>query len=204
MTDVLDHEDQDERTTEIPVVDGAEMADPEAPYGRRKDGTPKAKPGPRGGNGSPSTSPRAAAAPKPRKATATRAKSAPGVTDYRPGIMGLLQVPAMGLSMVGRQTKNAQLQADGMTIAMHAGNIAEALNMTAQQQPAVARALDNVLKAGPYGALIAAVVPMALQLAANHGVIPANAGMGLHAPEDLVRASNEQMAAMAAGGPAGL
>jgi hypothetical protein len=111
--------------------------------------------------------------------------------------MGLLQMPAMGLSMIGRQTKNPALQADGMAIAMHAATLAEAVNATAQAQPEVARALDRVMKAGPYGALIAAVVPLALQLAANHKMIPAAASMGVHAPEDLVRASDEQMAAMA-------
>lgn len=200
MTDVLDR--TDEETTEIPVVPtDADMADPAAPYGRKKDGTPKAKPGPRNAGGGASGTPRTAAAPKPRKATATRAKT-PGVTDYRPGIMGLLQIPAMGLSMIGRQSKNAALQADGMTLAMHAGNIAEALNMTAQTQPQVAKALDNIMKAGPYGAILTAVVPLALQIAANHGVIPVNPQMGLHSPEDLVQASNAQMAAMAAGGSA--
>lgn len=167
---------------------------PEYPYGRRADGSPKGKPGPRG-NGEP----KLAAAPKPRKATTAKPAAKSAAPDYRPGIMGLLQIPSMALSVIGRQTKNPALQADGYALAMHAPALAEALNETAKHQPPVARALESIMKAGPYGAIIAAVVPLAMQLAANHRIINPTPAMGVHDPADLVEASNGQLAAMAGG-----
>lgn len=166
---------------------------PEYPYGRRADGTPRAKPG------RANTGPRVAAAPGPRKTTGRPAAAKKNEPDFRPGIMGLLQIPALGLSVLGRQTKNPALQADGYAISMHAPGLAEALNETAKQQPAVAKALETMMKAGPYGALITAVVPLMMQLAANHKLMNPAPAMGVHDPEDLVAASNEQMAAMVGG-----
>jgi hypothetical protein len=118
--------------------------------------------------------------------------------------MGLLQIPIMGMSMIGRQTKNPTLQADGMALAMHAPALAEALNETAKAQPSVGRALESIMKAGPYGAIIGAMVPLVMQLAANHKLMNPAPAMGIHDPADLVAANNEQLAAMAGGGPAGL
>lgn len=176
-----------------PKLTADQMAErsPEFPYGRRADGSPRSRPGPK----SSGAAPRVAAAPRPRKTTRPAAKKSE--PDYRAGIMGLLQIPAMGLTMIGRQTKNPALQADGYALAMHAPGLAEALNETAKAQPSVARALESIMKAGPYGAIIAAMVPLVMQLAANHGVMNPAPQMGIHAPADLVAASDEQMTAMA-------
>lgn len=167
---------------------------PEYPYGRRADGTPRAKPG---AKSTGAAAPRMAAAPRPRKTTRPAAKKAE--PDFRPGIMGLLQIPIMGLSMIGRQTKNPALQADGMALAMHAPNLAEALNETAKAQPPVARALESIMKAGPYGAIIGAMVPLVMQLAANHKLMNPAPAMGIHDPAELVAANDAQLAAMVGG-----
>jgi len=197
-----DRDDSDEPTVTFPALperDGAkltaeQMAEraPEYPYGRRADGTPRAKPGAKA-----TAAPRLAAAPKPRKTARPAAKQTG--PDYRPGIMGLLQIPIMGLSMIGRQTRNPALQADGMALAMHAPTLAEALNETARAQPAVGRALENIMKAGPYGAIIGAVVPLFMQLAANHKLMNPAPAMGIHDPADLVAQNDAQLAAMAGG-----
>lgn len=192
------YDNEADRTEALPLPEPPAGMDAEAPYGRRADGTPKAKPGPKKTAGSASAAPRKAPAPGPRKTP--RAPAAPKAPDYRPAILGLLQVPTMALTMIGRQTKNPTLQADGYALAMHAPALAEALNETAKQQPQVGRALENILKAGPYGALIAAVVPLAMQLAANHKVIAPIPAMGVHPLEDLVAASDAQVAAMAGAG----
>jgi hypothetical protein len=204
---ISDPED-DEPTTELPpeIADakpwrlpessGAkltaeQMAErgPDYPYGRRADGTPRAKPGQKA-----TGTPRMAAAPRPRKTARPAAKSAG--PDYRAGIMGLLQIPIMGLAMVGRQTKNPALQADGYALAMHAPALAEALNETAKAQPAVGRALESIMKAGPYGAIIGAMVPLVMQVAANHKLMNPAPAMGIHDPADLAAASDAQLAAM--------
>lgn len=193
------HYDADaDRTEPIPLPErnGAKLTaeqmaerSEEYPYGRRADGSPRSRPGPK----SSGSAPRVAAAPRPRKTTRPAAKK--NEPDYRPGILGLLQIPAMGLTMLGRQSKNPALQADGYALAMHAPGIAEALNETALAQPKVAKALDSIMKAGPYGAILAAMVPLVMQLAANHGVMNPAPQMGIHNPADLVAASDEQMAA---------
>lgn len=197
---VSDDIDGDEPTEpiQLPERNGARLTleqqrerTPEFPYGRRADGTAKSKPGPRVAG-----EPRMAAAPKPRKTAKPAAAKNTG-TDYRPGIMGLLQIPIMGITMVGRQTKNATLQADGYALAMHAPALAEALNDTAKQQPGVARALESIMKAGPYGAIIGAMVPLVMQIAVNHGVMQPQPAMGIHDPAELVEASNQQLASMA-------
>lgn len=206
MTAVLDFTapavDDDEEPTEVITVpeEGTRLTveqqrerTDEYPYGRRADGTPKGKPGPRG-----TGMPRIAAAPRPRKAAKPAAKK--NEPDYRAGIMGLLQIPIMGMSMIGRQTKNAALQADGMALAMHAPALAEALNETAKTQPQIGRALESIMKAGPYGAIIGALVPLAMQLAANHGLMNPAPAMGIHDPAELVEANNAQLAAMGGGG----
>lgn len=203
VTDIRDPftiDTDEEPTTEFPPLperDGARLTaeqmnerTDEFPYGRRADGSARAKPGPRNGPAAP----RPVSAPRPRKARPAAKSAGP---DYRPGIMGLLQIPIMGLSMVGRQTKNPALQADGMALAMHAPGLAEALNETAKQQPAVGRALESIMKAGPYGAILGAMVPLVMQLAANHKLMNPAPAMGIHDPADLVAANNEQLAAMA-------
>ncbi len=136
--------------------------DDDAPYGRKADGTPRQKPG-RRPSGSP-TSPR-------RPAGSTRRATGRKTTvDYRPGIIGMLQIPAFALGAAGQL--NPALALDGAAISLHAPNIAEALNQLANENPAVAAALDRILQAGPYGAIIGACLPLAFQIAANHKAIP--------------------------------
>lgn len=164
---------------------------PKAPYGLKEDGTPKKLPG-RPRNPFPK-------APAPKKASASKSKA----PDYTDGILGLFQIPAMGLGLAG--AKNPVFAADAAAITAYAPGIAQALNQVAAEQPAVAAVLDRVLSVGPYGAVLAAALPLGLQLAANHGLIPA--GLGGTVPKEAILAHaaeqaaqlQEQMAAAAAG-----
>jgi hypothetical protein len=170
--------------------------DPEAPYGRKQDGTPKAKPG--RPSGTPDGRPRtrtaqrrarvSAAAPRRRESKPKAAKSQ--FPDYRPGITGLIQVAIAPLALAGIKSPACAL--DAAAIACHAEPLADALQQTAEQVPQFAALLDKVLTVGPYGALLAATMPIAVQLLANHGIVPAEAAqaMGAMSPEDLM----EQMA----------
>jgi hypothetical protein len=92
-------------------------------------------------------------------------------TDYTEGIAGILGLPAMVLGVVGAQTNNVALVADGVVIGHYAPGIASAVNELAQDRPEIAAALDKILKVGPYGALIGAMMPMVTQLMANHKLI---------------------------------
>lgn len=171
-----------EPTMELPIVDGNENADPEAPYGRKKDGTPKAKPGPRkDGVSVPRASTGQPRAPRPTRRTNARAART-AAPDYRQGVSGLLQIPAFVLASAGRL--NPALEFDGIAVATHTPAIAEALNSLALEEPRVAAVLDKILTVGPYGALLGALVPLAAQIAVNHKRLPAGT-LGAMEPEAL-------------------
>lgn len=164
--------------------------DPEAPWGRKSDGSPRAKPG--RPSGTPDSQPRTrtrrtrvAAAPQRRSARPRQAKQQQG-PDYRPGIMGMLQLVAAPLALAG--IKNPAFALDAASVTVHAEPLAEAIQQTAEQNPPFAAVLDKVLSAGPYGALLAAVMPLAVQVAANHRLIPPAAAeaMGAMTPEQLM------------------
>jgi hypothetical protein len=126
-----------------------------APYGLKADGTPKRKPGPAKGSPAPAA---------PRRKSAPRAAASKGGTDYRPGINGLFQAVCLPLSFAA--------PADAAAVSNYAPGIAEALNDLAKDRPEVAAMLERILQVGPYGMLIAAVVPLGVQLATNHDLIP--------------------------------
>lgn len=151
-----------------------------APWGLKDDGSPAAKPGrkpgQKNGSGQKSQKHRRPAAAAPEKKA--QKKKAAGQPVYAEAIEGLLQLPAAALAMLGQN--NPMYLADGQAIAMHAPNIATALDQTAQVNPSVAAALDRIVQIGPYGAIIAAVAPLVAQILTNHQLLPTNAdGMGM-------------------------
>ena len=101
--------------------------------------------------------------------------------DYRPGINGLFQGLCIPLSLAA--------PADAVAVANHGPNIAEALNQLAHERPEIAAALEKVIAIGPYGALVAATIPLIIQLAHNHNVIPEQLAVGMGAtPKRLIDA----------------
>lgn len=100
--------------------------------------------------------------PKPKRAARKDADK----VDYTEGIQGLFQIVTFPLAFVA--------PADAATVSTHSPNIAKELNNLAQNKPEVAAVLDKVLAGGPYAALFAAFMPMGIQLAHNHNLIPEN------------------------------
>lgn len=171
-----------------PDLDDVAGADPEAPWGRKADGTPRAKPG--RPTGTPDKAPRTrtrrritVAGPKPKQQPRPKKPTTP---DYRPGINGILQVVAAPLMVAG--LKSPALAADAAAIVHHAEDLSNALQETAEQVPGFAAVLERVLQVGPYGALLAAVMPLGMQLAVNHGLLSTEIGRALGAadPGDLI------------------
>jgi hypothetical protein len=80
-------------------------------------------------------------------------------------VKGVFQIGAMGLVMLGQF-------ADAGAIGLHGDNISHEVAVLADDNEAIAAGIDSFIKVGPYAALIMAVLPLALQLAVNHGVLP--------------------------------
>jgi hypothetical protein len=142
---------QESGIDEAPVSEVITGADPEAPYGRFRNGNPRKTP------------PKTAKAPKAKSSRyQTKTK-----TDYRPGLQGFAQIGAFVTSFFS--------PIDAVAVQDHAPNIIEGAQVTADQHPAFAAKLDKVLAAGPWAALISPCVPLVVQILHNHGKIPGEA-----------------------------
>lgn len=185
----------------IPAPANPEPVDPEAPYGRKPDGTPytrsaewRAQAGERLRAGRKAAAETARAPGRRRTTTKAKpgakaspsAKAAATDVNYRPAAVALLQLPAAGLAIIGKFTKNPAFVLDSAAITVGAPALAEAAHETALQDEAFAAVLEKVLEVGPYGALIAAGLPIALQIMANHGLIAPSPEMGIHTPDQLM------------------
>lgn len=169
---------------------GADV-DPDAPWGRRADGTPRAKPGVKPGRAT--AGPRKAAAPGPRKATGAASKKANSAApDYRAAIIGIGHLPiglaSMAAKLIRDDRTRAAVQLDAITVKIHLPAVAEAVNSVAQDNAKVANVLDKIVSVGPYGEIIAAVSPIVLQCLVNHGAMEPNPSMGLYPPDQLLAA----------------
>lgn len=165
-------------------------ANPEAPYGFTREGTPRGKPGPKPGTRSRVKKGR----PSPNRAapnSAPRKGPAPG-PDYRAGIRGMLQMVAAPLAIAGM--KKPELAMDAATITLHADSVADGLAEAALEVPQLQAILDRVMAVGPWGAALAPVLALGAQIMANHGLIPAGT-MGTLGREEILGALHGLQAA---------
>lgn len=159
-------------TTETPVA-GPEV-DPEAPYGRKADGTPK-----RGFGGRPAgkgTRRRPASKPGPSGPARARKPSTPRTkVDYTEQVTGLVQFGASLLSQVPKRA----YKLDAVVFHMRAPEIGAVVNKSAQNWAGLAAALDRFNQATPWAEPLMLGVSIAAQLAVNHGLMRAEQTSGL-------------------------
>lgn len=180
---------------ETPMTVPTGNGDP-APYGLTKDGKPRGKPGPRPGARAAPPKNRPAGPPPPgRKPGPAKASGRP---DYRPGLMGLAQIP-MGL-LAGIGTRNRKFLADAATCTIYVPPVVEAVNEIAQENEQVAAICERITAIGPWGLVVGPLVVMTAQILVNHGVVPVGIA-GTSDPEAIIAhaAGMSPVVAMAAG-----
>jgi hypothetical protein len=91
--------------------------------------------------------------------------------------------------------------ADAGAIQIHGPNVARETASLADQDERIGKGLDYLISAGPYAGLLTALLPLGMQIAANHGRIDAKAASGLGGvmpPEMLEARVKADMAKMKA------
>lgn len=175
--------------------------DPAAPWGRKADGTPKAKPGRRKTGESPAAPPMRPAGTKGRRTSAPSAPGRPGrstdaaAATYSKVVADTLAVPAALLLGWGMQANSPALAADGAVLIEGTPALADAVGRLAVDVPQVAAILDRLAQASPYAALVTAAGMIVAQIAVNHGAIPPGLIPGTVGPEALIqRVAEKQFA----------
>lgn len=154
--------------------------DPEAPYGRKADGSPKKGPG-----GRPSKAPKA---DQPRVAMKeTRGPK----KDYTVELHGLVQTAWGALA--------AFSPADAGAVKLAGPGLVASWNALAQESSQVARGIEWLISGSVYGAVVMATAPLVMQIMANHGRIDAGrvAALGVQDPAVLAEMTAQDVQAMA-------
>lgn len=145
----------------------------------------------------PSKRPTTRAARKAKSAETAARKAAAGKTDAKPKSTSTPRKASLETRLTGSLVTlgtvtaatggmvSPAFAADGILITQHAANIAAALDKVAQDQPQVKAALERMLTAGVWSGLIAACLPLAVGIAANHGALPPHlaAMLGAEVPD---------------------
>lgn len=145
----------------------------------------------------PSKRPTTRAARKAASATKAAQRAATGKADTKPKTTSTPRKASLETRLTGSLVTLGTVTAvsggmvspafaqDGVLITEHAASIAAALDKVAQDQPQVKAALERMLTAGVWSGLIAAMLPLVVGIAANHGAIPPHlaAMLGASVPE---------------------
>lgn len=125
--------------------------------------------------------------PPPRKPAARKpalAQSPQSQHEAREqGLLGLGQI-AQAVCMM------REWFADAGAIQIHWPNVARETASLADQDERIGKTIDYLVSAGPYAGLLTAVLPLGMQIAANHGRIDPKAASGLGGvmPKEMLEA----------------
>lgn len=136
----------------------------------------------------------AATAPPAKRGTSSRSSSTPRQTiseKRTEAVAGVFQLAQYGCILTRQYS-------DAAAIGMHGEPIAVEVSKLAAQEDKVAQVVDYLLEVGPYAGLIAATMPLVLQLLANHKVLPANKVQGVVPPDVLSMRMEATLAKQAA------
>jgi hypothetical protein len=100
--------------------------------------------------------------------------------DRVEGVNGIFQLAGLGFIMTGQF-------ADAGAVSLHGPAISNEVVNLAEGDDRIAAVVDKLLQVGPYAGLVAAVMPLVLQILANHKIVPADklGAAGVKLPETL-------------------
>ena len=126
----------------------------------------------------------------PRAAAPKRASGKQRVREE--AAAGVFQIVGFGAMLAG-------WHADAGAIQVHGPGIAHGVASMAEGNPKIAAGLDKLAETGPYGEAIILIMPLALQLMANHGLVKPElvASAGVVHPDTLAADVKAQMATQA-------
>jgi hypothetical protein len=127
-----------------------------------------------------------------RRKTPNRPASGPTQTKARAkAVFDALTIPVSGLAMAGKALGNKALVADAITLGHAVPAIATTVAEVADQDERIAAIVDKLVQTGPYAALVTALVPVALQIAANHNAAIARAGrpLGVRTVDEIIESA---------------
>lgn len=160
----------------------------DAPFGYKPDGTPY-KRDPKAAKASWEA--RRAKAPG-RNQKANTPSSAARTQQRAQAVFDMLTIPVAGLAGTGQALKSKPLIADAVVLGHSAPQIAKAVAEVADQDDRIARVVDGLVQTGPYAALFTAILPVAVQIAANHSPRFAQIGamLGARPVDDILSAAS--------------
>jgi hypothetical protein len=125
------------------------------------------------------------------KKAANESSAAQLLKDREEGVNGLFQIGQLACIMTGNW-------ADAGAFETHGPNVSRETAQLGARYEKVGKSLDILSQVGPFTAIIGAVVPLILQIAANHNKIPADkvAGFGVVTPTILEAQQKMQMQQM--------
>lgn len=133
----------------------------------------------------PSGPPPRKSPPKPKSAAPNPAK----IRDEREeAVNGIFQMVSVGLVV-------ANQWADAGAIEMHGPNVSRETVKLAEKYEKVGNAIDALASVGPFTAIIGAVMPLVLQIAANHKKLPSEKLGALGVKDPRVLESEMRMTA---------
>jgi hypothetical protein len=140
----------------------------------------------------------AKAPPRKRAANTSNAKqntlSVETMSQTERRAKGLMELAQLGQGIC----LMAGLYADAAAIGQHFPPVAGELANVADSSDMIAKPIDFIIEVGPYGALIAAGMPLVMQILANHRVLKADMllSQGVVPPELLEEQMKAQVARM--------
>jgi len=132
--------------------------------------------------------PRGTATPPGKNSRPNKATSAVSTEQRAQAVFDALSIPVAGIAMAAQASGSQPLLADAIVIGKAAPALSIAIAQVADQDDRVARIVDSLVQTGPYAVLFTALMPVVLQIAANHSprIAEATGMMGTKSPADIV------------------